>query len=145
MKRGGLSVADDRKTTEERSFDTDGTAADYLSLDPRKQIFEYIQAHPGSHFSKVKRELGMETGLLQYHLRTLEEYDIIESNSIRASAGCSLPERWMTRSERSSRHSAMKRRARSYCIYSNTVPPAIAISRRPWESPRRPLRGTSRT
>lgn len=79
MKRGGLSVADDRKTTEERSFDTDGTAADYLSLDSRKQIFEYIQAHPGSHFSKVKRELGMETGLLQYHLRTLEEYDIIES------------------------------------------------------------------
>lgn len=60
--------------------DTEKTPEDVdLSLRSRKQIFEFIQANPGAHFSKVKRELGMETGLLQYHLQKLEDYDVIEN------------------------------------------------------------------
>lgn len=52
-----------------------------FSLGSRKQIFEYIEVNPGSHFSKLKRELDMETGLLQYHLRKLEEMNVIESET----------------------------------------------------------------
>lgn len=71
---------DKRDNTARESLQTDGTLEDdELSLESRKQIFEYVRANPGSHFSKVKRELDMETGLLQYHLQKLEEYDVIES------------------------------------------------------------------
>lgn len=48
-------------------------------MQSRKRLFDYIEANPGTHFSKVKRELEMETGLVQYHLRKLEEYNVIES------------------------------------------------------------------
>lgn len=50
-----------------------------LSLDTRKEIFEYVRANPGVHFSQLKRDLDMETGLLQYHLRELERYGVLES------------------------------------------------------------------
>lgn len=50
-----------------------------LSLPTRKRLFEYVEAHPGIHFSQLKRDLDMETGLLQYHLRELEEYGVLES------------------------------------------------------------------
>jgi predicted transcriptional regulator len=50
-----------------------------LALETRKQIFEYIHSNPGVHFSRLKRELSMETGLLQYHLRELEDHGVIES------------------------------------------------------------------
>lgn len=71
---GGLFLHEPRDDT-----DREDTENVDLSLRSRKQIFEYIKANPGSHFSKIKRELGMETGLLQYHLRKLEEYNVIES------------------------------------------------------------------
>lgn len=52
---------------------------DILNLDTRKEIFEHVQANPGIHFSQLKRDLDMETGLLQHHLRTLEDQDILTS------------------------------------------------------------------
>lgn len=52
---------------------------DVLELETRKEIFEYTRANPGVHFSKAKRDLDMETGLLQHHLRTLEDYDVLTS------------------------------------------------------------------
>jgi predicted transcriptional regulator len=73
-------VDDERDRTERTRGDANGTPEDgQLSLESRKQIFEYVQANPGSHFSELKRELAMETGLLQYHLRELEEYNVLES------------------------------------------------------------------
>lgn len=50
-----------------------------LSLPTRKRLFEYVEANPGIHFNQLKRDLDMETGLLQYHLRELEEYGVLES------------------------------------------------------------------
>jgi predicted transcriptional regulator len=52
---------------------------DVLELETRKEIFEYVQANPGAHFSQLKRDLEMETGLVQHHLSTLEEYDVLSS------------------------------------------------------------------
>lgn len=52
-----------------------------LSLATRKEIFEHVKANPGIHFSQLKRDLDMETGLLQYHLRELEAYGVLESEN----------------------------------------------------------------
>jgi Uncharacterized protein conserved in archaea len=59
--------------------DLDDDSTDVLELDTRKEIFDYVQENPGVHFSQLKRDLEMETGLLQYHLDTLEEYDVLVS------------------------------------------------------------------
>lgn len=50
-----------------------------LSLPTRKEIFEHVETNPGIHFSQLKRDLDMETGLLQYHLSELEDHDVLES------------------------------------------------------------------
>jgi len=63
----------------DRSADGSEDGGEELSLDTRKDIFEYVEANPGVHFSQLKRDLGVETGLLQYHLRELERYDVLES------------------------------------------------------------------
>lgn len=55
------------------------SADDGLSLPSRKELFEYVEANPGIHFSQLKRDLDMETGLLQHHLRELEQYGVLES------------------------------------------------------------------
>ena len=52
-----------------------------LSLPTRKEIFEYVKANPGVHFNQLKRDLDLETGALQHHLRELEQYDVLESES----------------------------------------------------------------
>ncbi len=52
---------------------------DVLQLETRKEIFEYVQSNPGVHFSQLKRDLNMETGLVQHHLNTLEDYDVLAS------------------------------------------------------------------
>lgn len=53
---------------------------DVLALETRKEIFEYVEANPGVHFSQLKRDLDMETGLLQHHLRELEDHGVLESS-----------------------------------------------------------------
>ena len=65
--------------TEPEDDDKQPPAEDGLSLPSRKELFEHVEANPGIHFSQLKRDLDMETGLLQYHLRELEEYGVLES------------------------------------------------------------------
>ena len=50
-----------------------------LGFSTRKELFDHVKSNPGIHFSQLKRDLDMETGLLQYHLRELEQYDVLES------------------------------------------------------------------
>lgn len=59
--------------------DVDDFAEEELGLPTRKELFRHVEANPGIHFSQLKRDLEMETGLLQYHLRELERYDVLES------------------------------------------------------------------
>ncbi|MDA4131300.1 MAG: winged helix-turn-helix transcriptional regulator [Thaumarchaeota archaeon] len=43
------------------------------SIDTRRwRIIEYIKSHPGTHLRKIKRDLGVSMGVVQYHLYTLE-------------------------------------------------------------------------
>lgn len=53
-------------------------AGDPLEVDTRRAIYEALQASPGAHFSKLQRELDLATGTLQYHLRVLEDRDLVE-------------------------------------------------------------------
>lgn len=54
-----------------------------LDLETRKTMFEYVKERPGVHFSQMRQDLDLETGELQYHLRKLEEYGVIESEKRR--------------------------------------------------------------
>jgi predicted transcriptional regulator len=45
----------------------------------RGQIFGYIKAHPGVHFSAIKRALELKNGSLAYHIRALEKRGFVTS------------------------------------------------------------------
>jgi predicted transcriptional regulator len=50
-------------------------AADVMQLEDsrRVQILEFVRAHPGTHLRRIKRELNLAMGVLQYHLYRLEK------------------------------------------------------------------------
>ncbi len=45
----------------------------------RVQILEFIKANPGAHLRRIKRELNLAMGVLQYHLQRLEKDQAIIS------------------------------------------------------------------
>lgn len=45
----------------------------------RAKIIEYIGANPGVHFSKMKKDLGLQNGNATYHLRLLEKRGFLRS------------------------------------------------------------------
>ncbi len=50
-------------------------------LDTRKRIYEEIVLNPGLHFRELQRRLGMQVGMLEYHLGVLEKEGLIVSKS----------------------------------------------------------------
>jgi predicted transcriptional regulator len=48
----------------------------------RGRVYEYIRNNPGSHYSLIKRELGLNNGGLTYHLRTLEREELIRARRV---------------------------------------------------------------
>jgi predicted transcriptional regulator len=45
----------------------------------RGQVFGYIQANPGDHYSSIRQTLKLKNGTLAYHLRTLERESFVFS------------------------------------------------------------------
>jgi len=45
----------------------------------RRVIFEHVVARPGTHFRQMRDDLGIATGVLMHHLRTLEREGFIQS------------------------------------------------------------------
>ena len=45
----------------------------------RGQIYGYIQANPGEHFTAIRKALQLTNGAIAYHLRTLERENFIRS------------------------------------------------------------------
>jgi predicted transcriptional regulator len=45
----------------------------------RGEIFGYIKANPGVHFSEIKRALELKNGSLAYHIKALEKRELIVS------------------------------------------------------------------
>ncbi len=50
-----------------------------LELDTRKTIFDYISSHPGCHFRALYRALNLPTGVVDYHLKYMEDKELIVS------------------------------------------------------------------
>lgn len=50
-----------------------------LENDARRQIFEYIQAHPGVHLRAAATQLNLSTTNVLWHLRKLEDANLVTS------------------------------------------------------------------
>ena len=45
----------------------------------RGRIYQYIKDNPGAYYSKIKKELGLNNGVVSYHLQTLSRVELIRS------------------------------------------------------------------
>jgi predicted transcriptional regulator len=48
-----------------------------LDLDTRRRIFDFLKTAPGTHFRELERQLSLPTGVIAYHLKYLEDADMI--------------------------------------------------------------------
>jgi DNA-binding MarR family transcriptional regulator len=48
----------------------------------KDRIYQYIKNNPGTHLRKIKRELGLAMGDIQYNLNVLEKLDLIKYRRI---------------------------------------------------------------
>ncbi len=46
----------------------------------RRAIFNYIWENPGAHYSRIKRETGLGSGVITHHIRELEKKGLIQSH-----------------------------------------------------------------
>jgi len=49
------------------------SSIDERSESKRDQVLNFITEHPGAHLRRIKRELNLAMGVIQYHLNTLEK------------------------------------------------------------------------
>jgi len=59
----------------------DGAKDEYIP-ENRRRIYGYIQDNPGVHLRKIRKELGLAMGDMQYHLSLLEKSGQIKSRRI---------------------------------------------------------------
>lgn len=52
-----------------------------LELDTRKRIYDYILEVPGAHFRDIHRKLSIPTGVVEYHLKYLQDKGMITARS----------------------------------------------------------------
>ena len=50
-----------------------------LELESRRNIYEAISKVPGIHFRELNRRLGIPLGVIEYHLKYLENHELIVS------------------------------------------------------------------
>jgi predicted transcriptional regulator len=55
----------------------DDEAEKALELDTRRLIYEHIELVPGTHFREIHRRLKIPTGVVEYHLKYLEDRELI--------------------------------------------------------------------
>lgn len=48
-----------------------------LNLENRRRIYHYISRHPGTYLREMERELGLQTGVLSYHLDYMERRGVL--------------------------------------------------------------------
>lgn len=58
------------------------TPENVLSSEPRKKIYHYIEEYPGSHLREIARDLNMKPSNVSWHLRKLEQTNLIRSRRI---------------------------------------------------------------
>lgn len=50
-----------------------------LNLENRRKIYQYVSKHPGAYHREMERELGLQTGVLSYHLDYMERRQILRA------------------------------------------------------------------
>jgi predicted transcriptional regulator len=58
------------------------TAENVLDTSVRKNLYEYIDEYPGSHLREIARELNLKPSNAAWHLRKLEQTNLVRSRSI---------------------------------------------------------------
>jgi len=58
------------------------TADNVLDTEVRKNLYTYIDEYPGSHLREIARELDLKPSNAAWHLRKLEQTNLIRSRSI---------------------------------------------------------------
>ncbi|MDI6708267.1 MAG: winged helix-turn-helix transcriptional regulator [Candidatus Thermoplasmatota archaeon] len=48
-----------------------------LELENRRKIYTYLSKFPGCYFTELQKGVGLETGVLQYHLNYLEKKELV--------------------------------------------------------------------
>jgi predicted transcriptional regulator len=50
-----------------------------LNLENRRKIYQYVSKHPGAYLREMERELGLQTGVLSYHLDYMVKRQILKT------------------------------------------------------------------
>lgn len=58
------------------------TPENVLDTDVRKNLYQYIDDYPGSHLREIARELDLKPSNAAWHLRKLEQTNLVRSRSI---------------------------------------------------------------
>ena len=58
------------------------TADNVLNTEVRKNLYEYIDSYPGSHLREIARELNLKPSNAAWHLRKLEQTNLVRSRDI---------------------------------------------------------------
>jgi predicted transcriptional regulator len=58
------------------------TAENVLDTSVRKDLYEYIDEYPGSHLREIARELHLKPSNAAWHLRKLEQTNLVRSRAI---------------------------------------------------------------
>ncbi len=58
------------------------TADNVLDTEIRKNLYEYIDEYPGSHLREIARELDLKPSNAAWHLRKLEQTNLVRSRNI---------------------------------------------------------------
>jgi predicted transcriptional regulator len=58
------------------------TPENVLNTEVRKNLYEYIDEYPGSHLREIARELDLKPSNAAWHLRKLEQTNLIRSRNI---------------------------------------------------------------
>jgi len=58
------------------------TAENVLDTEVRKNLYEYIDEYPGSHLREIARELDLKPSNAAWHLRKLEQTNLVRSRVI---------------------------------------------------------------
>ena len=58
------------------------TADNVLDTEVRKNLYEYIDNYPGSHLREIARELDLKPSNAAWHLRKLEQTNLVRSREI---------------------------------------------------------------
>jgi predicted transcriptional regulator len=58
------------------------TADNVLDTSVRKNLYEYIDEYPGSHLREIARELNLKPSNAAWHLRKLEQTNLVRSRAI---------------------------------------------------------------